>query len=135
MPEIVESVVVATQVGTPAMSAKTWPLVPADVVESAPEPLPKRMVLAVSVLQPVPPNEAESVEVADTTPLIAWRLPVIVPMLRDGVVSAPVALIVVVPVAPKATVFAERLVVEAPPESVVKPENVSAVEVALPGKR
>ena len=48
-------------------------------------------------------------------------------------VSAPVLLILVVPVPPKATVLAERLVVEAPPESVVRPEKVRAVEVALLG--
>ena len=56
------------------------------------------------------------------------------PTVREGVVSAPVALIVVVPVPPTATVLAERLVDEAPPESVVKPLKVSAVEVAFDGK-
>ena len=48
-------------------------------------------------------------------------------------VRAPVVLMEVVPVPPTARVLAERLVVEAPPESVVRPENVSAVEVALLG--
>ena len=57
----------------------------------------------------------------DTKPFVDFRRP-----LRVWIVSAPFEAIDVVPVAPKATVFAERLVVEAPPE------NVSNVEVALP---
>ena len=48
-------------------------------------------------------------------------------MVRVGVVSAPVDDIDVVPVPPTASVFAEKLVVDAPPES------VRSVDVAFPG--
>ena len=40
---------VATHVGTPETSARTWPLVPCEVVASAPEPFPKRSVLVTKV--------------------------------------------------------------------------------------
>ena len=48
-------------------------------------------------------------------------------------VSAPVEEIDVVAVPPTASVFAERLVVDAPPASVVRPEKVNAEVVALDG--
>src|SRR6266403_3907762 len=48
-------VVVATQVGTPPTSARVWPFVPADVVASAPEPLPYGMEPDWIAAQPVPP--------------------------------------------------------------------------------
>ena len=64
----------------------------------------------------------------ETTPLVALSKP-----LSDWMVSAPVADIEVVPVPPTASVFAERLVVDAPPLSVVRPLKVSAVEGALLG--
>ena len=51
----------------------------------------------------------------------------------DWMVSAPLAAIEVVAVPPTARVFAEKLVVDAPPESVVSPEKVNAVVVALLG--
>src|SRR5665213_1733884 len=50
-----EKVVEAVQVGMPLRSASTWPAVPADVVASADEPLPKRSEPAAILLQPVPP--------------------------------------------------------------------------------
>jgi hypothetical protein len=40
---------VATHVGTPETSARTWPFVPCDVVASAPEPFPKRREFATKV--------------------------------------------------------------------------------------
>ena len=46
VPVIVVRVVVACHVGTPLTSARTWPLVPCDVVARAPAPLPSNMVLA-----------------------------------------------------------------------------------------
>ena len=63
----------------------------------------------------------------ETTPLVALSKP-----LSDWMVSAPVADIEVVPVPHTASVFAEKLVVEAF-VVVSPPENVSAVEVALLG--
>ena len=62
-----------------------------------------------------------------TRPLVALSSPV-----SDWMVSAPVDETDVVPVPPTAKVFAERFVVEAPPENVVSPLKVSAEEVALP---
>jgi hypothetical protein len=50
---------------------------------------------------------------ADTTPLLALRSPVSEAMVSAGVVRVPFEAMVVVPVAPKATVFAERFVVDA----------------------
>jgi hypothetical protein len=46
-------------------------------------PFPAR--IPESVVLPVPPYTPESVEVADTTPLIAWRGPVSEPMVREPV--------------------------------------------------
>src|SRR6185437_15665262 len=43
--------------------ARTCPLVPAEVVAIAPEPFPRRIVLAWRLDQPVPPTETASVEV------------------------------------------------------------------------
>jgi hypothetical protein len=124
-----ENVVVAVQVGTPFTSASVWPFVPAEVVASAPVPLPRRSAFAWMFDHPVPPNAAESVEVAETTPFTAWRFPLSAPMVSDGVVSAPVEEIEVVPVPPNAAVFAEIAVVDAPPL------NERSVEVALFGNR
>ena len=119
-----ENVVVAVQVGTPFTSASVWPFVPADVVASAPVPFPRRSAFAWMFDHPVPPNAAESVEVAETTPFTAWRFP-----FRDPIVSVPFEEIDVVPVPPNAAVFAEIAVVDAPPL------KLRSVEVALPGKR
>ena len=51
----VPAVVVATQVGTPEMSASICPFVPAVVVESLFVPFPKRSVFAWRFAHPVPP--------------------------------------------------------------------------------
>ena len=61
VPVMFASVVVATQVGTPFTRARWNPLVPADVVEIAPEPLPRMMELAWMLVQPVPPCDTPSV--------------------------------------------------------------------------
>ena len=55
VPEIVLSVVVATQVGTPATNARTCPLAPAEVVAIGFVPLPSKTVLATKFTCPVPP--------------------------------------------------------------------------------
>ena len=76
---------VATQVGIPLKSARTWPLVPAEVVLIAPEPFPKSTVFAWSDAQPVPPevvgrmpvtSEARSTRPVETAPAVARRMPV-----------------------------------------------------------
>ena len=86
------------------------------VSEYPPAAVPTRICPKVGdVERPVPPKATESVEVAETTPLMAWRLSERVPMVRFGVVRSPVAEIVVVPVPPTARVFAEKSVVVAPP--------------------
>ena len=74
----------------------------------------------------MPPYAIERVEEAETVPLIAWRGPVSVPTVSAGVKSAPVVLMVVVPVPPIARVFAERSVDDAPPKKRV------SVEVEFP---
>jgi hypothetical protein len=61
---MVERVVVAVQVGTPATKARTWPLVPAEVVERFPVPFPRRTEFAWKAFQPVPPTATERVEEA-----------------------------------------------------------------------
>ena len=65
-----EKVVVAVQVGTPETSAKTWPLVPAEVVAIAPVPFPRRRVFAVKAVRPVPPEGTPIVVEADTAPAV-----------------------------------------------------------------
>jgi hypothetical protein len=55
----------------------------------------------------------EVVETAYVVPLLAPMSPASEPRVRAGVYKAPVALMVVVPVAPKAAVLALRFVVEA----------------------
>ena len=76
---------VATQVGIPLKSARTWPLVPAEVVLIAPEPFPKSTVFAWRLAQPVPPevvgrmpvtSEARSTRPVETAPAVARRMPV-----------------------------------------------------------
>jgi hypothetical protein len=80
---------VATQVGMPLKSARTWPLVPGEVVEIAPEPLPKRTVFAWSDAHPVPPfavgrtpvtSAARLMSEVPTTPAVALRNPWSAPM-------------------------------------------------------
>jgi hypothetical protein len=75
---------VATQVGTPETSARTWPFVPCEVVATAPEPFPKRSVFAWSDAQPVPPfavgrmpetSAARLMSDVETTPAVALRKP------------------------------------------------------------
>ncbi len=84
VPEILESVLVACQLGTPLTRARTCPSVPAEVVASEPEPLPRRRVLAVMLAQPVPPlatlrmpvmSEARLMRELATEPEVALRKP------------------------------------------------------------
>ena len=79
-----ENVVVACQVGIPFTRASTCPSVPAVVVDSAPDPLPRRSVFVLIVDHPVPPYTAARVELADTTPEIACSGPV-----REPTVNPP----------------------------------------------
>ena len=55
--------------------------VPMRRLLSPPVEFPTRMPPS-AVVEPVPPNICESEDVAETTPLIAWRFPVRVPMVR-----------------------------------------------------
>ena len=80
-----ENVVVAVHVGTPFARARTWPLVPAVVVASAPAPFPRTMLFAWMSPQPVPPFVTPSIPVMSlvrsmrevaTTPAVAFRKPV-----------------------------------------------------------
>ena len=84
VPEIFARVVVACQVGIPFTRASTCPSVPAVVVDSAPDPLPRRSVFVLIVDHPVPPYTAARVELADTTPEIACSGPV-----REPTVNPP----------------------------------------------
>jgi hypothetical protein len=76
---------VATQVGIPPKSARTWPFVPAEVVATAPLPFPRSTVFASSAAQPVPPfavgrmpvtSEARFTSPVETAPAVARRMPV-----------------------------------------------------------
>ena len=77
------------------------------------------------VLMPVPPKAVESVEVADTTPLIAWRVPVSEPMVSPPlkVLSALYVLAVVVLKAvvktPVALLYARGYVAESDVEEIL----------------
>ena len=92
VPEMVESVVVAVQVGTPERSANTWPSVPAVVVARALVPFPRRSVFAWTFPHPVPPNAtlrmpvtsfARSMREVATTPAVALRKPLRVPRVKE----------------------------------------------------
>ena len=76
VPEMFARVVVVCQVGTPLTKAKTKPFVPADVVASLSELLPRRRVFAWMFDQPVPPTLAARVEEADQTPEFMTATPV-----------------------------------------------------------
>ncbi len=87
-----EKVVVAVQVGTPETSARTWPLVPAEVVATAPVPFPYKSAPDWSAAQPVPPfatpSTPEMSDVSETSevaiePAVAFRMPESDPILRD----------------------------------------------------
>jgi len=84
VPEMFASVVVAIHVGTPETSARTCPFVPADVVASAPVPLPSTTAPAATFPQPVPPrftprmpvtSFARSMAAVATTPAVAFKKP------------------------------------------------------------
>ena len=66
----VPAVVVATQLGSPLTRARVKPLVPADVVESCPVPLPRRMEFDCIFVQPVPPFGTVSAEARVRTPAL-----------------------------------------------------------------
>ena len=74
VPPIVDSVVVALQVGTPLTRARTNPSVPWVVVANAPAPLPSRSVFAVKEVCPVPPYGTPIVEAFQTPPV---RVPIV----------------------------------------------------------
>ena len=78
VPLMVASVVVATQVGTPETSASTWPLLPAEVVAIAPDPLPRSTVFACRFCHPVPPPATVSVPAIDGVKVCVLPEPMIV---------------------------------------------------------
>jgi hypothetical protein len=80
---------VATQVGIPLKSARTWPFTPGEVVLSAPDPFPRRTVFAWRDAQPVPPfvagrmpvtSAARLMSEVETVPAVALRKPLSAPM-------------------------------------------------------
>ena len=122
VPEMLVSVVDATQVGVPLESERTYPLVPAVVVESALPPLPYGMAPEAMDAQPLPPfatgrmpvtSDVRLMRAVATAPAVAFRKPDSDAMVREGVVRAPVAETEVVPVCPIEAVPAEKAVVEA----------------------
>ena len=70
VPVIVESVLVATHVGTPETKAKVKPFVPCEVVAKAAVPLPRRSVLDWTLAQPVPPDVTASADAKVKTPAL-----------------------------------------------------------------
>jgi hypothetical protein len=112
----VEKVVVACQVGTPETRASTCPLVPEEVVETAPVPLPRRMEFDCRAAQPVPPevvgkipetSAVREMEELDTRPAVALRKPERPPTVRlpverlveEAVVAKKLVVVALLPVA------------------------------------
>lgn len=126
----IETVDVEIHVGMPSLHPSSCPPVPCVVVASAPVPFPYSNEFACTFAHPVPPfdagrtpviSEARLIKPDDTTPAVALRNPVSVPIVMFGAVSVPFDAIEVVPVTPKNAVLDERTVDEAPPPRVVSP--------------
>ena len=116
--------VVATHVGVVPLSARTYPAVPAVVVESAPVPLPYVMAPLWMLDQPVPPMFTPRVVEAETAPLeFVTRTP-------EG---EPETVRLVALAVPKYPIpLAVMFVVDAPPDIVKRPLVI--VEEALERK-
>ena len=91
VPEMVESVVVATHEGTPETRASTWPLLPAVVVASAPVPLPRTTAPEATFPHPVPPfavpriplmSDVRLMRAVATTPAVAFKNPLTCPKVK-----------------------------------------------------
>ena len=89
-------------------------------------------------LIPVPPKAVESVEVAETTPLMAWRLPVMEPMVSPPlkVLRALYVLVVVVEKAvvktPVLELYARGKMAESEVEEILPANVVKSVEERYP---
>ena len=94
-----EKVVVACHVGTPPTKARICPLTPADVVERALVPLPRRMEFGWIVERPVPPPATDRVPERDGVKERVLPLPVTVRAdVRPFVEDVEVAMVMAGPV-------------------------------------
>ena len=131
VPEMVESVVVATHCGMPSRYARTKPGVPAEVVARLPALLPKRMAPELMVAQPVPPLATGRMPVTSLVRETEAQVATPAPFRErtNWLVQEVPAYSATVPPA-SVTGMAEVM-----PERMVVPVTVRLVEVAFPAER